>query len=105
MLRLAPGSGMPAAATTRTRPRAAVLHRPPRSVEPGAGGQRLAVGPCAPSSLEPRDINIFLFTTQIKHRLLTPARDHALKLKVTFCVRGVMTPPCGVPAIVARHRP
>jgi hypothetical protein len=43
-------------------------------------------------SLKPRDINIFLFTTQIKHRLHTPTRDHAIKLKVAFCVRGVSSP-------------
>ena len=55
--------------------------------------RRLAVGLCAPSSLAPRDINIVLFTTQIKHWLVTPPDDHTLKLKVTFCVRGVMTPP------------
>ena len=74
-------------------------HRRPRSVAPGAGGQRLAVGPCAPSSLEPRDVNIFLFTTQIKHWSVPPARDHALKLKITFCVPGIITAPCGVPCV------
>src|SRR6266516_4053455 len=92
MLQLARGSGTPAAATTQTRPRAAAPHPRPRSAEPGADTRRLAVGLCAPSSLESRDINILLFTTQIKHRLLTPSRDHALELKVTFCVRGVMSP-------------
>jgi Group II intron, maturase-specific domain/Reverse transcriptase (RNA-dependent DNA polymerase) len=92
MRQLARGSGTPAAATTRTRPRAAVPHPRPRSPEQGADRRRLAVGPCAPSSLEPRDINILLFTTQIKHRLLTPSRNQSLKLKVTFCVRGVLSP-------------
>ncbi len=38
------------------------------------------------------DINIVLFTTQIKHCLQTPPYDHPLKLKVTFCVRGVSSP-------------
>src|SRR5262249_60650686 len=49
-------------------------------------------GPCASSSLAPRDINIVLLTTQIKHWLLTPPSDRTFKLEVTFCVRGVTSP-------------
>src|SRR5262249_15316016 len=49
-------------------------------------------GPCASSSLAPRDINIVLLTTQIKHWLLTPPSDRTFKLEVTFCVRGVVSP-------------
>src|SRR5881628_513773 len=100
MRRLARGSGMPAAATRQTRLRAAGRQPRPRSAAQGADEPRLGAGPCAPSSLASSDVNILLFTTQIKYRPLTPARNHALKLKVTFCVLGVMTPPCGVPRVL-----
>lgn len=92
MRRLARGSGTPAAAITQTRPRAAVPHPQPRSAEQGADRPYLAVGPCASSSLESRDINILLLTSQIKHRPCTPSHDHTLELKVTFCVRGAISP-------------
>ena len=39
-----------------------------------------------------RSINIVLLTTHVKYRSCPPRRDHALKLKVTFCVRGVISP-------------
>jgi RNA-directed DNA polymerase len=42
--------------------------------------------------LEPRDVSILLFTTQIKHRSRSPSCNHPLELKVTFCVRGVISP-------------
>jgi RNA-directed DNA polymerase len=53
---------------------------------------RSPAAPSAPSSLDSRDVNILLFATQIKYRPLTPACDHTLELKVTFCVRGVVSP-------------
>src|SRR5215831_474906 len=38
-------------------------------------------------------VNILLLKAKVKHRVLcSPARDYAFELKVTFCVRGVMSP-------------
>lgn len=37
-------------------------------------------------------MNILLFETQIKYPSTPPALHHALKLKVRFCVRGVVSP-------------
>src|SRR2546427_3873180 len=51
MTRLVRDSGTPAVATTQTRPRAAVLHPPPRFADRGGDKRRLAVALCAPSSL------------------------------------------------------
>jgi hypothetical protein len=90
--RLVRGSDRPGVATTQTRPRAAVPRPQPRSADRGGDRQRSPVGLCAPSSLLARDTNIVLLTTQIKHWLLSPPDDHPFKLKVTFCVRGVISP-------------
>ena len=86
------GSGTPGVATTRICPRAAVPHPPPRSADRAADRRHSPAGLCALSSLAPRDINIILLTTQIKHCLRPPSQDYAFKLKVTFCVRGVASP-------------
>jgi len=38
-------------------------------------------------------INILLLKAKVKHRVLcSPARDYPFELKVTFCVRGVVSP-------------
>ena len=39
-----------------------------------------------------RDINIVLLTAQIKHGPRPPSHDDTFELKVTFCVRGVVSP-------------
>src|ERR1700730_19136368 len=51
----------------------------------------------APGSIAPCDIIVLPFATQIKHKCGTPIHDGPLKAEVTFCVQGVLTPPCGVP--------
>src|SRR5918996_984981 len=86
-------------ATAQTRPPAAVPHPPLRCAGRAGDRQRLTAAPCAPLSLGSCDIKVMLFTTQVKHRSLTPPDDHPVKLEVTFCVRGVMTPPCGAPLV------
>src|ERR1700730_15046656 len=53
----------------------------------------------APGSIAPYDIIVLRFATQIKHKSGTPIHDGPLKAEVTFCVQGVITPPCGVPAV------
>src|SRR5437870_3374999 len=92
MWRLVRDSGTLAVATTQTGPRAAGRHPQPRSAGQASERRRLADGLCAPSSHGPCDTNIVLLTTQIKHWARTTQGDHALKLKVTFCVRGVISP-------------
>ncbi|MGH8621944.1 MAG: reverse transcriptase domain-containing protein, partial [Burkholderiales bacterium] len=47
---------------------------------------------CLLSSIVPYVINIFPLEAQIKNRRTTPARHNPFKLKVTFCVRGVISP-------------
>jgi hypothetical protein len=46
----------------------------------------------------PYVINILRLKAKIKDGVLrSPVRDYAFELEITFCVRGVATPPCGVP--------
>jgi hypothetical protein len=51
--------------------------------------------------IAPSDISILLFATQIKHIPRTPMPNLPLKPEVTFCVRGVITPACGVPRLLS----
>ena len=48
--------------------------------------------PCPLWLIEAYVINILPIETTIKHRSAAPARYHTFKLKVTFCVRGVISP-------------
>src|SRR6266568_5927597 len=92
MPRLARGSGTLAVATAQTREPVAGRPRRPRSAVQAGDRRRSAGEPCPPSLLGSCDISILPFTTQIKHLLQSPSHDHPLKLKVTFCVRGVISP-------------
>src|SRR5258708_2823219 len=92
MPRLARGSGTLAVVTAQTRVPVAVPPRRPRSAVQAGDRRRSAGGPCLPASLESCDINILPFTTQVKHLPHSPPHDHPLKLKVTFCVQGVISP-------------
>ena len=92
MPRLAEGNGTLAGATAHGYRRDAVRHRRPRSAGPTGDTPHSTGAPCPPSSLAPRDINIVLLTAQIKHCPRPPSRDDAFELKVTFCVRGVISP-------------
>jgi len=43
---------------------------------------------------------------QVKHRVTgSPTPHYPLEFEITFCVRGVITAPCGVPAVVSDHLP
>src|ERR1700720_3706897 len=42
---------------------------------------------------------------RIKHKTRTIERNHAIKAEVTFCVRGVSGPPCGVPSSTGLTKP
>ena len=92
MSRLPEGSGTLAVVTAHGYRRGAVRRRRPRWADPAGDTRHLTGAPCPPSSLASRDINIVLLTAQIKHGLRPPALDDAVKLKVTFCVRGVLSP-------------
>ena len=92
MSRLPEDSGTLAVATAHGYWRGAVRPRRPRSAGPRGDTRHLTGAPCPPSSLASRDINIVLLTAQIKHRPQTPALDYPFELKVTFCVRGVISP-------------
>src|SRR6266852_5316755 len=76
----------------RTRRPAAGQRRRSRSAGRAAGRRHSRAAPCAPSWRASSDTNIVLFTTRIKQGPRTPSDDHPLKLKVTFCVRGVISP-------------
>src|SRR5690242_17049609 len=44
------------------------------------------------------DIKVLPLKTQINQRVPgSPSRHYLFKLEITFCVRGVTTPPCGTP--------
>src|SRR3990172_6597443 len=92
MPRLPEGSGTLAVVTAHGYRRGAWRHRRPTSAGPAGDTRHLTGAPCPPSSLASRDINIVLLTAQIKHGLRPPAFDDAVELKVTFCVRGVISP-------------
>src|ERR1700738_1108250 len=92
MRRLARDTDRPAARTARTRRPAAGRRRLSRSAGRAAGRRHLRAAPCAPSWRASCDTNIVLFTTQIKKGPRTPSHNHPIKLKVTFCVRGVLSP-------------
>src|SRR5450631_2462297 len=80
------------AGTGRTRARgAARLRATPRCAR-AVCERRSAVAPCPPGWTGPFVINILLLETQIKNRRRPPAGHDALKLKVTSCVRGVISP-------------
>src|SRR5262245_22344183 len=99
MRRLARDTDRLAAATGRIRRQAVARPPPSRAAARASGTRHSPAAPSPPWWRETCDTTIVLFTTQIKHRLGMPADDHTLKLEVTFCVRGVATPPCGVPRV------
>src|SRR5206468_13011212 len=84
---------MPGALTNRTPvpgdalPRAARLHA-------AAGHERRSCGELSvPWLSAPFAINILLFTTDVKQCIpFSPPYDCSYELKITFCVRGVITP-------------
>jgi RNA-directed DNA polymerase len=90
--RLAEGTGRLAGATAHGYRRGAVPLRRPRSAGRAGDTRHLTGAPCPPSSLASRDINIVLLTAQIKYGPRPPSHDDAFELKVTFCVRGVVSP-------------
>src|SRR5437588_12330590 len=52
------------------------------------------------------DINVLPLKTQINQRVPgSPSRDYSFKLEITFCVRGVMGPPWGVPSTLGLTNP
>src|SRR5208337_524857 len=53
---------------------------------------RSGFSPFAPAWISPCDISIILLASPIIQRSLPEAQNLALKLKVTFCVRGVISP-------------
>src|SRR5213595_1121761 len=53
----------------------------------------------APGSIAPYDTIALLFATPIKHVAGPRIHDGPVKAEVTFRVQGVITPPCGVPAV------
>src|SRR4029077_17325065 len=61
--------------------------------------------PLGSLSIASCDIIVLLLATQIKHKSGTPIHDGPLKAEVTFCVQGVITPPCGEPSVVRRKEP
>src|SRR5207245_2559254 len=72
---------------------------PPRATRYDARANRercSTVEPCPLWSIEPSVINILPLKAKVKYwRTPPPACDEPIKLEVTFCVRGVIAPPCG----------
>src|SRR5438309_10441196 len=77
-------------------PRAARLHA-------AAGHERHSCGELSAPWLSALfAINILLFTTDVKQCIpFSPPCDCSYELKITFCVRGVIGPPCGTPTVPA----
>src|SRR5579864_9545794 len=52
------------------------------------------------------DIKVLPLKTQINQRVPgSPSRHYLFKLEITFCVRGVSGPPCGVPSTLGLTSP
>src|SRR5262245_53274902 len=92
MQRLARDTDRLAATTARTRRPTAGRPRLSRFADRASRMRHSRAAPCAPSWRGPSDTNIVLFTTQIKDCSRTPSDNHALKLEITFCVHGVISP-------------
>src|SRR5215469_16402300 len=94
------------ALTSRTRATTDALLREAR-FDAATGRERHSAGEPSPSlSNGSFDINVLLFTTKIKQCVpFWPPSDCSFKLEIAFCVRGVTTPPCGVPRSVGKSLP
>ena len=90
----------------RTRAIGAAL---PRATEYRAATRhkrRSAAEPCPLWSIGPFAINVLPLKAQVKHRVTRPPTPQYLfKLEITFCVRGVRGPPCGVPSTLGLSSP
>src|SRR6516162_1593231 len=84
--------------TSRTRVTTDALHREARFDAAKAREQHSAGEPFPSLSNGSFDITVLLFTTEIKQCVpFSPPRNCSFKLEIAFCVRGVVTPPCGTP--------
>src|SRR6516225_12004915 len=95
------------ALTSRTRATTGSLLREAR-FDAATERERHSTGEPSPSlSNGSCDINVLRFTTKIKQCVpFLPSGGHcSFKLEIAFCVRGVITPPWGVPASVSRTAP
>src|SRR5215469_3982181 len=92
------------ALTGRTRATTDALLREAR-FDAVTGRERHSAGEPSPSlSNGSFDINVLRFTTKIKQCVpFWPPSDCSFKLEIAFCVRGVITEPCGVPFSVSDH--
>src|SRR6516162_11686803 len=94
------------ALTSRTPVTTGSLLREAR-FDAATGRERHSAGEPFPSwSNGSSDINVLLFTTEVKQCVpFSPPGHCSFKLEIAFCVRGVTTPPCGVPRSVFDHCP
>src|SRR5712692_7659373 len=96
------------ALTSRTRVTTAALLRAAQ-LDAGANHERRSAPELFPlwsNANAPCAITVLLFTTKIKQSVsFSPSRNCSFKLEITFCVRGVITAPCGVPSFVSDHWP
>ena len=93
------GSDMLAVATSQTCA-TTPWPPPPYRPRPRASAAPLSVvRPFALASNESSDTGVLSFTSQINYAASTPAHNCPLKAEVIYCVRGAMTPPCGVPVV------
>src|SRR6058998_2289053 len=94
------------ALTDRTRVTTAGLLRV-KQHDAGVGHERRSAAEPFPLWLSASYvIHILPLKTEVKHRVpCSPARDCPFELEITFCVRGVKGPPCGVPSSTALTSP
>src|SRR5205809_5422914 len=92
------------APTDRTGVTSAALPRA-RQYDAEEGPERRSVaGPFRPWLIASYVINVLPLKTKVKHGVpCSPSRNRPFELEITFCVRGVMTPPCGVPCFARLH--
>src|SRR5439155_23906474 len=94
------------ALTSRTRVTIDALLREAR-FDAATGHERHSAGEPSSSWLNGSfDITVLPFTTKIKRCVpFSPPHHCSFKLEIAFCVRGVITPPCGVPRSLGKSCP
>src|SRR5947208_8024431 len=88
---------MPDAATDQTGAPNAAPRRAAQRCARAGDEPRSTAGPCPLWSTGAFVVNILPLATQVKQGGAAPAGYYTLKPEVTFCVRGVVGEPCGMP--------
>src|ERR1700675_4437715 len=95
---LPPGIGRPDVATDRTLEPSVAWPRITAYCAGACQMQHSTSEPCSFWLIGSSVINVLPLKAQVKHRITgSPTHHYPLEFEITFCVRGVITPPWGTP--------